>query len=153
METPESFLLRYICILLPLSGPVQHSIRTSALRICLSKTWLSSDAVLILVHRSSFVILTASCQTHSGPGRLHIVRNTFVELSLGTVSLTISDIFYHADVHLSYPFGFVEIKYIISNILFVSKKQDNVFLCFKLRSCLIHLKKSMFISWFYATHL
>lgn len=56
--------------------------RPSALTICPSKTWLSSDAVLILVHRSSFVILTASCQKRCRPGWLHIVRNTSVEVFL-----------------------------------------------------------------------
>lgn len=70
------------CLLSPDRCCIPSECRLSALRICRSITWLSSDWALILVHMSSFVILTAYCQIYCGPGRLHIVRNTFVEVSL-----------------------------------------------------------------------
>lgn len=68
METPRELLCCNTSVFSFLSqGAVQHSSQMSALKFCFFffcpiKHGCLQDAVLILAHGSSFVILTASCQ-------------------------------------------------------------------------------------------
>lgn len=139
---------RYICILPP---PPRHSIWTST--VCSQdlpewNTAVFRHAVLILVRRFSFVILTASCQAHRGPGQLHVVRNTFVELSLcrnTDQTLSIYTVYLLQEITFRLPFVIKTLhsRYkstYVCNIdheaFWVCKKQDNVF---SLVLSLIHL--------------